>query len=161
MQEKPKTKIDVCVYHHLEDDTWRVTHYEKDAKTCKKIREISEPLIEELILTACKAFAKKGALEAPHLIETPAGLFKNIGSGYGFLTGTRDVQFQLLPQEEADNILYGPKPSIWWRFKHNLSFRWSVLKHKFRKWRGKEDAPLPPPCCDIPIPAPAESATHP
>ena len=136
MARKKKTIIDIWVDHCLQDDSWTIKHREKDAETREVIREISEPLTEEIVLSACKLFAKRASLDHPHIIETPHGIYKCIGGGYFFPTATRDAQYVLLSSEETDSILNGPKPNIFQRVYYKVQWQFIIGKNKIKDWLG-------------------------
>ena len=136
MARKEKTIIDIWVDHCLHDDSWTIKHREKDAETREVIQEISEPITEEIVLSACKLFAKRGFLDHPHIIETPHGIYKCIGGGYCFPTATRDAQYVLLSAEETDSILHGPKPNLFQRVYYKVKWQFIICKNKIKDWLG-------------------------
>lgn len=137
MARKEKTIIDIWVDHCLQDDSWTIKHREIDDETGKVIREISEPLTEEIVLSACKLFAKWSSLDSPHIIETPSGIFKRIGGGYFFPTATRDAEYLLLSEEESSRIINGPKPNMFKRAICKVKSQLKELQWYLKKWLGK------------------------
>lgn len=126
-KNKRENRRYINIYHNLLNDTWEAKYYEvTDDGNGRNL--VDDAPTTDTVLAACKAYAVIDALESPHVVETMGGIFRKNGSGFSFLTNTRDFSFEKVSYDEAERVKYGPKPGLWKRLKTRIrTWHWILL----------------------------------